>query len=197
MINQLAQLIVSFVSILVMSAVPPPAKHTSPSTHPKKQDSAERREGTAKPSVRSREINKKNTSKPAPPIQEEGSQKYGSVDFLPLDASWAKPVHHYSGGNYDLQFVNRKLKQMPQQGGYPGDREIVYRSASIHGIPFQLLWAAYGIESGWGKISWKNGVIPYFGLTFDYPGKGTSGNFVTDANRSAQIWRQLYDQYNS
>lgn len=62
---------------------------------------------------------------------------------------------------------------------------IIKQAARRHHTSPRLLWGIYGAESSFGKAKSS------FGLTGDYPGVGTSGNFRKDANRSAEILHRL------
>lgn len=136
------------------------------------------------------------TKVPHPPKEEPSSPQQPSAAKQEFDwSSWEKASRHYSGGGYGVEKMKQRLSWAPEQGGYKGDRVIVQEAAQKYGVPMEIMWATYGMESGWGKISWKGGIIPYFGLTWDYPGRGTSGSFKKDANRAAQIWQELYRKY--
>lgn len=74
--------------------------------------------------------------------------------------------------------------------GSATERTIVNRAAAQYHVRADVLWGIYGAESSWGKAKSS------FGLTGDYPGVGTSGDFTTDAFRSAQILRNLLDSNN-
>ena len=70
-------------------------------------------------------------------------------------------------------------------------QQIIARAARAHGVSPRVLYGIYGAESSFGKAQSS------FGLTGDYPGVGTSGNFRKDANRSAQILSRLIHQTGS
>lgn len=112
-----------------------------------------------------------------------------------LDNSWEAAVQEYSGNNYGVDRIINLYRQSPKgDGGVKGDRAIVTRVAREFKVPFALLWGCYGAESTWGTNKNASGYIPYFGLTADYPGRGTSGNFSKDARRSAEIWVGCYNR---
>ena len=120
-----------------------------------------------------------------------------ATDQGPVGAEWESSVQYYSGGSYGVEHINKhSLKQ--GDGGYPGDRLIISRAAAKYGIPFRLLWGTYGAESSWGQNTGGGELPPYFGLTHSYPGRGqtryrgTSGNFQSDAEKSARSWMKIY-----
>lgn len=103
-------------------------------------------------------------------------------------AGWDQVLHSYSGNSYGLAHIQKLAHEHPGGGAHPHDRAIVAADAKKYGIPFDVLWGVYGAESSWGKAASN------FGLTGQFPGRGTSGNFATDARMSAQDLAHLLSQ---
>jgi hypothetical protein len=100
-------------------------------------------------------------------------------------SAWNAVLEKYSGNSYGLSHVEQLAGEHPGGGAHPGDRKTVEADAKKYGIPFKILWGIYGAESSFGKAASN------FGLTGQYPGAGTSGNFGTDARVSAEDLRNL------
>jgi hypothetical protein len=100
-------------------------------------------------------------------------------------SAWNAVLEKYSGNSYGLSHVEQLAGEHPGGGAHPGDRKTVEADAKKYGIPFKILWGIYGAESSFGKAASS------FGLTGQYPGTGTSGNFGTDARVSAEDLRNL------
>lgn len=113
---------------------------------------------------------------------------------MPVGSEWQRVVQHYSGGGYGVDRINSKASKQGD-GAVAGDRKTVAEAAARYKIPFELLWGTYGVESGYGTGKWHGGITPYFGLTYKYPGRGTSGNFRKDAFESAKTWADLFKHY--
>jgi hypothetical protein len=101
---------------------------------------------------------------------------------------WNAVLQKYSHGSYGLSHVEQLAGEHPGAGAHPGDRATVEADARKYGIPFNVLWGIYGAESSFGKAKSN------FGLTGQYPGTGTSGNFGTDARTSAEDLAALAKQ---
>lgn len=115
------------------------------------------------------------------------------ASFSPSSTSssvWNSVLSKYSGGSYGLSHVDQLAGENKGGGAHPGDRATVEADAKKYGIPFNVLWGIYGAESSFGKAASN------FGLTGQFPGTGTSGNFNTDARMSAQDLANLVKQMN-
>lgn len=108
-----------------------------------------------------------------------GTIPVSNVSGAPSSA-WNTVLGKYSGGSYGLFHVEQLAGEHPGGGAHPGDRKTVEADAKKYGIPFNILWGIYGAESSFGKAASN------FGLTGQFPGTGTSGNFGTDARMSAE-----------
>jgi hypothetical protein len=101
---------------------------------------------------------------------------------------WNAVLEKYSGNSYGLSHVEQLAGEQSGGGAHAGDRATVEADAKKYGIPFNVLWGVYGAESSFGKAKSN------FGLTGQYPGTGTSGNFGTDARMSAEDLANLAKQ---
>jgi hypothetical protein len=101
---------------------------------------------------------------------------------------WNSVLEKYSGNSYGLSHVEQLAGEQSGGGAHAGDRATVEADAKKYGIPFNVLWGVYGAESSFGKAKSN------FGLTGQYPGTGTSGNFGTDARMSAEDLAALAKQ---
>jgi hypothetical protein len=108
-----------------------------------------------------------------------GTIPVSNVTGTPSSA-WNTVLGKYSGGSYGLSHVEQLAGEHPGGGAHPGDRRTVEADAKKYGVPFNVLWGIYGAESSFGKAASS------FGLTGQFPGTGTSGNFSTDARMSAE-----------
>ena len=113
-----------------------------------------------------------------------GSSVGGSIST----SGWNAVLKAYSGGSYGLSHVLGLAGEHPGGGAHSGDRATVEADAKKYGVPFNVLWGIYGAESSFGKAASN------FGLTGQFPGTGTSGNFATDARMSAQDLAALIKQ---
>lgn len=121
-------------------------------------------------------------------------QQYGG----PIPSS----VRHAPGGTAAgrnfvkfIQGLTGRGQSSPAVGGSAGagvgsatERTIVNRAAQKYNVNPDVLWGIYGAESSWGKAKSN------FGLIVTYPGDGTSGDFTTDAFKSAEILRDLLNK---
>jgi len=98
--------------------------------------------------------------------------------------SWrfAGVLNDYTGGSYSVGMVNEMWPRAPKGKR----RQIVLDAAVHHHVPFRLLLGIWGVESGFGRYAC------HFGLTGNFPGRGTSGNFRKDAHMAADILDRLY-----
>lgn len=103
-------------------------------------------------------------------------------------SAWEKVLRAYSGGGYGLSYVQQLAHERSGGGMHPHDRAIVEADAKKYGVPFSVLWGIYGAESSFGKAASN------FGLTGQYPGTGTSGNFASDARISAEDLAKLFKE---
>jgi hypothetical protein len=106
----------------------------------------------------------------------------------PASGGWNSVLEKYSGNSYGLSHVEQLAGEQSGGGAHAGDRATVEADAKKYGIPFNVLWGVYGAESSFGKAKSN------FGLTGQYPGTGTSGNFGTDARMSAEDLANLAKQ---
>ena len=95
---------------------------------------------------------------------------------------WASVLNAYTGGSYSVGMVNQMWPRAPKGKR----RQIVLGAAVHHHVPFRLLLGIWGVESGFGRYAC------HFGLTGNYPGRGTSGDFRKDAHMAADILDRLY-----
>lgn len=162
------------------------------------------KEATRKPQKKAKPIQRpapESTGQAWQPVETTEVATAG-VEVEVIGSDWESSVQYYSGGSYGVAHINKHAKK-EGNGGYPNDREIIARSAAKYGIPFALLWGTYGAESSWGQNTGGGELPPYFGLTSAYPGggqsryRGTSGNFVSDAEKAARSWLKIYRLKNS
>jgi hypothetical protein len=111
-----------------------------------------------------------------------------ALDTTSSGSMWNAVLEKYSGGSYGLSHVEQLAGEHPGGGAHPGDLAMVKADAKKYGIPWGVLWGIYGAESSFGKAASS------FGLTSQFPGTGTSGNFGTDARMSAEDLRALMKQ---
>jgi hypothetical protein len=95
---------------------------------------------------------------------------------------WTGVLDAFTGGSYSVGMVNQMWKRAPKGKR----RQIILGAAVHHHVPFRLLLGIWGVESGFGRYAC------HFGLTGNYPGRGTSGNFRKDAHMAADILDRLY-----
>jgi hypothetical protein len=95
---------------------------------------------------------------------------------------WAGVLDAYTGGSYSVGMVNQMWPRAPRSKR----RQIVLEAAVHHHVPFRLLLGIWGVESGFSRYAC------HFGLTGNYPGRGTSGDFRKDAHMAADILDRLY-----
>ncbi len=102
---------------------------------------------------------------------------------------WNAILESYSGDHYGKKGYGSASQYVAmlagQETGGGERRRIVEADAKKYGIPFGVLWGIYGAESSFGKAASS------FGLTNQFPGTGTSGNFSTDARMSAEDIRHI------
>jgi hypothetical protein len=110
------------------------------------------------------------------------------TSYSPSGSGWNSVLEKYSGNSYGLSHVEQLARENPGGGAHPGDRRTIEADAKKYGIPFNVLWGIYGAESSFGKAASN------FGLTGQFPGTGTSGNFNTDARMSAEDVAHLMKQ---
>lgn len=107
-------------------------------------------------------------------------------------SGWNSILEKYSGDEYGHKGYGSASQYVAmlagQNKGGGAQRRTVEADAKKYGIPFNVLWGIYGAESSFGKAASN------FGLTGQYPGIGTSGNFNTDARTSAQDLANLAKQ---
>jgi len=99
-----------------------------------------------------------------------------------VSSRWAGILDAYTGGSYSVGMVNQMWQRAPKGKR----RQIILGAAVHHHVPFRLLLGIWGVESGFGRYAC------HFGLTGNYPGRGTSGNFRKDAHMAADILDRLY-----
>ena len=99
-----------------------------------------------------------------------------------ISDNWNGPLNAYTGGSYGVSLANQLWPSAP----HGLRRQIVLGAAVHHHVPFRLLLGIWGAESSFGKAACN------FGLTGNYPGRGTSGNFRKDAHMAADILDRLY-----
>lgn len=99
-----------------------------------------------------------------------------------VDSRWAPILNAYTGGSYSTGHVNQLWPSAPRGKR----RQIILGAAVHHHVPLRLLLGIWGAESGFGRYAC------HFGLTGNYPGRGTSGDFRKDAHMAADILDRLY-----
>ena len=99
-----------------------------------------------------------------------------------VDYRFAGVLNAYTGGSYSVGMVNQMWPRAPKGKR----RQIVLGAAVHHHVPFRLLLGIWGVESGFGRYAC------HFGLTGNFPGRGTSGDFRKDAHMAADILDRLY-----
>ena len=104
------------------------------------------------------------------------------IRTAPVTYAWENALNAYTGGSYGVDHVNALWPLAPKHGKR---RAIVLATAVRYNIPFRLLLGIWGAESTFGQYAC------HFGLTGNFPGVGTSGNFATDARIASQILRRL------
>ena len=104
------------------------------------------------------------------------------IRSAPVTYAWENALNAYTGGSYGVSHVNALWPLAPKHGKR---RAIVLATAVRYNIPFRLLLGIWGAESTFGQYAC------HFGLTGNFPGVGTSGDFATDAKMSSQILRRL------
>lgn len=104
-------------------------------------------------------------------------------------SSWNAILEKYSNKEYGQKGHGTAQQYVEglaaQNSGGGSRRATVEADAKKYGIPFNILWGIYGAESSFGKAKSN------FGLTGQFPGTGTSGNFGTDARMSAEDLAKL------
>lgn len=87
----------------------------------------------------------------------------------------------------ELHGAIAKLRKARKNAVPSGVAGVVYKAAKAHGVDPNILWGVFGAESSFGKAG-------RFGLTADYGPGGVGPSLEADANRSAELLRNLYDQ---
>jgi hypothetical protein len=126
-------------------------------------------------------------AKPVAHIPEARARYVLKIRTASVGSRWDGPLGGYTGGSYYSGHVNQLWPSAPRGKR----RQIILDAAAHHHVPFRLLLGIWGAESGFGRYAC------HFGLTGNYPGRGTSGNFRKDAHMAADILDRLYrSRYN-
>jgi len=104
------------------------------------------------------------------------------VRTAPISWRWAPILDEYTGGSYQISYVNQLWPHAP----HGTRRHVALRAAVQAHIPLRLLLGIWGAESSFGRAA------SHFGLTGWFPGRGTSGSFNRDAVLAAGLLDRLY-----
>jgi len=104
------------------------------------------------------------------------------VRTAPISWRWAPILDEYTGGSYNILYVNQLWPHAP----HGTRRHVALRAAVQAHISLRLLLGIWGAESSFGRAA------SHFGLTGWFPGRGTSGSFNRDAVLAAGLLDRLY-----